>query len=234
MAQLFIVGTPIGNLGDITIRALEVLRSVDIIAAEDTRHSLRLLNHYTISKPMISCHGHNEDRSAQRIIQELEQGRSIAYVSDAGTPGISDPGTVLVRRVRQAGFPVVPIPGASALTSIASVSGFSGRRLIFDGFLSPKAGRRKKQLQELLNTGDNCIIYESPFRIVKLLGDLADLDPERPVVIGRELTKSFEEILGATAREAFEDFASRSTIKGEFALVISGSSPSVEDGNENA
>jgi 16S rRNA (cytidine1402-2'-O)-methyltransferase len=228
------VGTPIGNLGDITIRALEVLRAVDFIAAEDTRHSLRLLNHYEISKPLISCHGHNEDRSSERIIQELKAGKDGAYVSDAGTPGISDPGTVLVRRVRQAGFQVVPIPGPSAVTALASVSGFSGKRLIFDGFLSPKQGRRKKQLQELLNTGDNCIIYESPFRIVKLLGDLALLDPARPIVIGRELTKSFEEIVSGSALGVFEDFAERSSIKGEFALIISGSYALGKDEDEKA
>lgn len=220
MSQLYVVATPIGNLGDITYRAVETLSRVKLIAAEDTRHSLGLLNHFQIRKTLISCHGHNEEEASKRIIDALGRGEEVAYISDAGTPGISDPGARLVRRVREAGFKVVPIPGASALTALASVSGVSGRSLVFEGFLSPKSGRRKKQLKEILERGDNCIVYESPFRIVKLLGELAGLDPKRRVVIGRELTKVHEEILEGRAADLFANLGARSTIKGEFSLLI--------------
>ncbi len=229
MAQLFIVATPLGNLGDITLRAIETLKQVDLIAAEDTRHSLKLLNHLEIRKPLMSCRGHNELQAATRIMSELEAGKNVAFISDAGTPGISDPGARLVHAVRQAGYTITPIPGPSALTALASVSGYSGRRLIFDGFLSPKSGRRKKQLKELLDSGDNCIIYESPFRLVKLLQDLAELDSQRRVLVGRELTKSHEELVEGTAQEVLQDFSGRGTIKGECALILSGNSTTDPD-----
>ena len=232
MPQLFIVATPLGNLGDITLRAIETLRSVDLIAAEDTRHSLGLLNHLEIRKPLISCHGHNEDKAAQRVVAALREGKSAAFISDAGTPGISDPGARLVRRVRDAGFGVSPVPGPSAMTALASVAGASGRRLVFDGFLSPKSGRRKKQLKEVLDLGDNCIVYESPFRIVKLLDDLAALAPERRIVVGRELTKLHEEILEGTPGQLAAEFSARPAIKGEFAVFICGSSIDDSDQGE--
>jgi len=147
MSTLYIVATPIGNLADMTYRAVEVLTNVDIIACEDTRHTQNLLNHYKISKRLIATHAHNEDNSAKGIIGLLEEGKDVAFVSDAGTPGISDPGSRLVERVRSSGFDVVPIPGASAFTTLVSVAGYIGRSIHFEGFLSPKSGRRKKRLK---------------------------------------------------------------------------------------
>lgn len=222
MAKLFIIGTPIGNLGDITFRAVETLKSVDFVAAEDTRHTLQLLNHFEIKKPMISCRAQNEKFVSEKIIQLLKEGHDIAYASDAGTPGVSDPGAVLVDHVRDAGFDIVPIPGPAAFATLVSVAGTGGKTLIFEGFLSPKAGKRKSRLKELMETGNAVVIYESPFRIVKLLTDIADIDKTRRIVVGRELTKLHEEITSGTAKELLDDYASRQSIKGEFAVFISG------------
>ncbi len=222
MSTLYIVGTPIGNLGDITYRAVETFKNVDVIAAEDTRHTLQLLNHLEIKKPLISCRSQNESVAAQKIIKLLDEGQSVAYASDAGTPGISDPGAVLATLVRGAGHTVVPIPGPSAFATLVSVAGAGGKTLIFEGFLSPKPGRRRSRLRELLATGDAVVLYESPFRIVKLLTDIADIDKGRRVVVGRELTKLHEEIVEGTAEEMKQNFAERSKILGEFAIFISG------------
>lgn len=222
MSELFIVATPIGNLGDITYRAIETLKSVDYVAAEDTRHTLQLLNHFEIKKPMISCRAQNEAEVSKKIIALLEEGKSVAFASDAGTPGISDPGAVLVTEVRKAGFNVVPIPGASAFATLVSVAGTGGKTIIFEGFLSPKSGRRKNRVKELLLTGAAFVLYESPYRIVKLLTDIADIDSDRRVVVGRELTKLHEEIVDGTAKEVQENFASRTKILGEFAIFVSG------------
>lgn len=222
VAKLFVIGTPIGNLGDITFRAIETFKSVDYVAAEDTRHTLQLLNHFEIKKPMISCRAQNEKSVSEKIISLMKEGHDIAYASDAGTPGISDPGAVLVDAVRDAGFQVVPIPGPAAFATLTSVAGSGGKTLIFEGFLSPKPGKRRSRLRELMATGDAIIIYESPFRIVKLLTDIADINSERRIVVGREMTKLHEEISSGTAKEILEDYASRQSIKGEFAVFISG------------
>lgn len=222
MSTLYIVGTPIGNLGDITYRAVETLKNVDVVAAEDTRHTLQLLTHLEIRKPLISCRAQNEKIAAQKIIQLMDEGKNIAFASDAGTPGISDPGAILAGLVREAGHSVVPIPGPSAFATLASVAGAGGKTLIFEGFLSPKPGKRRSRLKELLSTEDAIVLYESPFRIVKLLTDIADIDNNRRVVVGRELTKLHEEIVEGTAAELRDDFTSRVSIKGEFAVFISG------------
>lgn len=222
MSTLYIVGTPIGNLGDITYRAVETLKNVDVVAAEDTRHTLQLLTHFEIRKPLISCRAQNEKIAAQKIIQLMDEGKNIAFASDAGTPGISDPGAILAGLVRKAGHSVVPIPGPSAFATLASVAGAGGKTLIFEGFLSPKPGKRRSRLKELLSTEDAIVLYESPFRIVKLLTDIADIDNNRRVVVGRELTKLHEEIVEGTAAELRDDFTSRASIKGEFAVFISG------------
>ncbi len=222
VSELYIVATPIGNLGDITFRALEILKNVDVIAAEDTRHTLELLTHFEIRKPLISCRAQNESFASEKIIKMLDEGQKVAYASDAGTPGISDPGAILAGLARKAGHTVIPIPGASAFATLASVAGAGGKTLIFEGFLSPKPGRRRSRLKELLATGDAVIVYESPFRIVKLLTDIADIDGERRIVVGRELTKLHEEITDGTAREVLEDYASRQKVLGEFAVFISG------------
>lgn len=222
MSVLYVIGTPIGNLSDMTYRAVETLKNVDYVAAEDTRHTLQLLNHFEIKKPLISCRAQNEKFAAEKIVKLLDEGSSVAYASDAGTPGISDPGAVLVDCVREGGHNVVPIPGASAFATLISVAGSGGKTLIFEGFLSPKPGKRRSRLRELMSTGDAIIIYESPFRITKLLSDIADIDSTRRVVVGRELTKLHEEIISGSAEELRDDFTNRPSIKGEFAIFISG------------
>lgn len=222
VSTLYIVGTPIGNLGDITFRALEIFKSVDVIACEDTRHTLSLLTHFDIRKPLISCRAQNEQTAGQKIIQLLDSGQTVAYASDAGTPGISDPGAVLVQMAWDAGHTVVPVPGASAFSALVSVAGTGGKTIVFEGFLSPKSGRRRSRLRELLGTGYAFVLYESPFRIVKLLTDIADIECERHVVVGRELTKLHEEIVVGTVAEVRDNFAARNKILGEFAVFVSG------------
>lgn len=222
MSELYIVATPIGNLGDITYRALETFKNVDVIAAEDTRHTLQLLTHFEIRKPLVSVRSHNEQFASEKVIKLLDEGQKVAYASDAGTPGISDPGAILAGLARKAGHKVIPIPGASAFAALASVAGAGGKTLVFEGFLSPKPGRRRSRLRELMATGDAVILYESPFRIVKLLTDIADIEKDRKVVVGRELTKLHEEITEGTAEEVLEDYGQRDKILGEFAVFISG------------
>lgn len=232
MSELYIVGTPIGNLGDITFRALETFKSVDVIAAEDTRHTLELLTHFEIRKPLVSCRAQNEGFASEKIIQMLDKGQKVAYASDAGTPGISDPGAVLAEKARSAGHRVIPIPGPSAFATLASVAGSGGKTLVFEGFLSPKPGRRRSRLRELMGTPAACIVYESPFRVVKLLADIAEIDAERRIVVGRELTKLHEEINDGTAKEIYEDYSSRSKVLGEFAVFISGNKATSKAENE--
>ena len=234
MSTLYIVGTPIGNLGDITFRAVETFKSVDVVAAEDTRHTLQLLNHLEIKKPLVSCRSQNEEQASEKIIKMLDEGQTVAYASDAGTPGISDPGAILAGLARRAGHTVVPIPGASAFASLVSVAGAGGKTLVFEGFLSPKPGRRRSRLKELMAMDAAIVLYESPFRIVKLLTDIADIDSERRVVIGRELTKLHEEIVEGTAADMRDNFAERSKILGEFAVFISKSSKNSKEFDEDA
>jgi len=222
VSKLFIVGTPIGNLSDITYRAIETFKSVDLIAAEDTRHTLQLLTHFEIRKTLISCRSQNESVVALRIIKEMDSGKNVAFASDAGTPGVSDPGAVLAQMVREAGHEVIPIPGASAFATLVSIAGPGGKTVIFEGFLSPKPGRRRTRLRELMEIDAAIVLYESPFRIVKLLGDIADIDCERRLVVGRELTKLHEEIIDGSAEHIRDDFAGRQKILGEFAIFVSG------------
>ena len=221
MSTLYIVGTPIGNLEDITLRALETLRKVHIIACEDTRHSLKLLNRYEIKKPLVSCHGYNEKQSAERLVSLLSEEKDVAYVSDAGTPGLSDPGAVLIRRVREEGFPVVPIPGPSAFASLLSVSGFGGRSVSFEGFLSPKPGRRRSRLKELVERNESFLLYESPFRVTKLLSDIAEIAPDALVLLGREMTKIHEEFLEGSASEVLGVLEEKNRVQGEFSVLVS-------------
>ena len=214
------VATPIGNLEDMTYRAVQTLQSVDVIACEDTRHTQQLLNHYQISKRLIACHAHNESNSAKGIVALLSEGKDIAFVSDAGTPGISDPGSRVVSAVRSAGFKVVPIPGVSALTSLVSVAGYVGKSFTFEGFLSVRKGRRTKRLELLLARNEAFILYESPFRVVKTLSELARLDENRYVVVGREMTKKFEEFISGTAAVVASLLENSTTLKGEFAILV--------------
>ena len=233
MSTLYMVATPIGNLDDITYRAVETLRSVDVIACEDTRHTQTLLQKFDIQKRLIACHAHNESNSAQGIVALMEAGNNVAFVSDAGTPGISDPGLRVVKAVRDAGFVVVPIPGPSAVATLISVAGYVGKSFTFEGFLSPRKGRRTKRLSELLERNEAFVIYESPFRIVKTLDEIAELDPLRQVVAGREMTKKFEEFLVGTAGEVSTLLSSRQAIKGEFALCIAPIEASECDDNDS-
>ncbi len=220
MSILYIVATPIGNLDDMTFRAVEVLRGVDVIACEDTRHTLKLLNRYGIKKRLLSYHAHNEEESANGLVKLLIEGKNIAYVSDAGTPGLSDPGCVLVGKAREAGIKVVPIPGACAFSVLMSAAGFSAKDTVFVGFLSPKQGKRKKRLAELLEREEGFVLYESPYRIVKLLHDLADLEGERKVLVGREMTKIHEEFIEGSAHEVLLNLEARKNIAGEFSLLV--------------
>jgi len=221
MATLYVVATPIGNLEDMTFRAVRVLKEVDVIAAEDTRQTRKLLNRYEIAaKTLISCRVRNEEMSSKGIVKLLEGGRDVAYVSDAGTPGVSDPGGRLAAAVRESGFPVVPLPGASAVTTLMSVAGTAGKGFIFEGFLSPKGGRRRTRIKELLEMNMIFILYESPYRILKLIDDLKELAPERKILIGREITKKFEEFLSGTAEEVLAVLTARSILKGEFAVLV--------------
>lgn len=220
MACLFIVATPIGNLQDITYRAVQVLEAVHTVACEDTRHSGRLLAHLGIRKPLLSAHGHNEQHVAGRVVELLDDGHDVAYITDAGTPGISDPGARLIASVRTAGHRVSPIPGPSAVTALVSASGFAGKGYAFEGFLSPKAGKRRSRLTELLSRGEPFVLYESPHRLLKLLGELADIERERVLLVGRELTKIHEEIVEGTPDELREHFGSRASIKGEVVVLV--------------
>jgi 16S rRNA (cytidine1402-2'-O)-methyltransferase len=234
MSTLYIIGTPIGNLGDISFRAIEILKSVDLVACEDTRRTLKLLTHFGIRVKMLSCRSQNEEFAADKVISALNQGQSVAYASDAGTPALSDPGAVLVKAAAQAGHDVIPIPGPSAFATLLSVAGGRDKTVIFEGFLSPKPGRRKSRLRCLMAMDAGCLIYESPFRILKLLEDIAEIDKERYICIGREMTKIHEEYLRGTVIEVLEKLTAKNTAKtskkggetssqiGEFSLYLSG------------
>ncbi len=210
-----------GNLQDMTYRAVEILNEVDIIACEDTRESAKLLNHYGIRKQLISCRARNEKQSAPGIVKLLNEGKNIAYVSDAGTPVLSDPGRLLVREARDGGHDILPIPGASAFSTLVSVCGFPGKTYLFEGFLSQKQGKRKKRLQELLERGENFMIYESPYRVLKVLSEIGEIDPEREILVGREMTKKFEEYIEGTADKLIKHLEVGNHSKGEFALLVS-------------
>lgn len=224
------VATPIGNLDDITLRAIKTLGSVDVIACEDTRHTSVLLRHLDIQKRLIACHSYNEDESAKGILALLDQGMDIAYCSDAGTPGISDPGARLCQFIMEKSeHKVVPIPGASAGISLVSAAGRIGKSFTFEGFLSPKKGRRKKRLSELISRHEAFIIYESPFRVIATLEEIRDIGGIERVVLGRELTKAFEEIIAAPIDDVIDSLRSRQAVKGEFAVIVV---PRSEDDND--
>lgn len=221
---LYVVATPIGNLDDISARALAVLRQVDLIAAEDTRHSQRLLQHFGIARQLFSLHEHNERQAHAQLIQRLLQGQSVALVSDAGTPLISDPGYVLVREARAQGIRVCPLPGACAFVAALSAAGLPSDRFRFEGFLPARAGERKAQLRALQQDTATLIFYESPHRILDSLQDICEvLGPAREVVLARELTKTFETIHGAPIGELVAWVAAdENQRKGEFVLLVRG------------
>lgn len=227
--NLYMVATPIGNLEDITYRAVRVLGEVDVIACEDTRHTMQLLSHYGIKKRLIACHAHNEEESSKGILELLDSGLNVAYCSDAGTPGISDPGARLCERVRNDGkHKIIPIPGAAAVTVLVSVAGNIGKSFTFEGFLSPKKGRRTKRLEALFAAGNAFVIYESPFRVVKTLEDIKSVNDRALIIAGRELTKAFEEIIRGSVGEVISYLETKDKIKGEFAIIVV---PEVDDDN---
>jgi len=221
LGTLYLVGTPIGNLEDITLRALDTLRNVDLIACEDTRQTLKLLNHYKIEKPTVSYHEHNELTRAAELVVHLEDGDDIALVTDAGTPGVSDPGYRLVALAVRHHIRVVPIPGASAFLSALVASGLPTDSFRFSGFLPAKAGARRTALEAVRNSPRTQIFYEAPHRIVETLRDIVEiLGPERHVVIAREVTKLHEEFLRGRAGSLLEQLEQRGDIKGEITLLI--------------
>ncbi len=219
---LYIVGTPIGNLEDITLRALRVLKEVDVIAAEDTRHTQILLNHHDIRTPLTSYHEHNERIKARELVTRLEQGQNVALVSDAGTPAISDPGFRLVVEAIRAAIRIIPIPGASALTAVLSASGLPTDRFTFEGFLPAKKKQRRERLQTLCDETRTLVFYEAPHRLNETLDDLYDLLGDREIVLAREVSKVHEEFLRGPISELIRTLA-RHEIRGELTLIISGS-----------
>lgn len=231
---LYVVATPIGNLGDITHRALEVLASVDVIAVEDTRHSSRLLQQFQIDTPMIALHEHNEREQAPKLVERVSKGESLALISDAGTPLVSDPGYHLVRLAREANIKVVPIPGASAMLAALSVSGLPSDRFVFEGFLPAKSSARKKRLESVQADARTLIFYEAPHRLLETLADMGQIfGQQRCVVLARELTKTFETIRGDRIDNLLEWVASDTDQqKGEIVLLVHGKSPLNDDQSE--
>ena len=218
--KLYIIATPIGNLEDITLRALRILKEeTDIVYCEDTRQTAKLLHHYGIQVPTHSLHTHSRMAKLKGIIQELQSGKTIAYLTDSGTPAISDPGGQLVALARENNIPVIPVPGTSAVTTILSVCGFPLTEFYFAGFLSKKEGRRKNQLQELSNIDAIIVLYESPYRITKLLHAIAEVMPQAQILIGREMTKHFEEFIYCTSSQ-IEEITAKLTQKGEFVVAV--------------
>ncbi len=216
---LYLVATPIGNLEDITLRALRVLRECDVVAAEDTRRSGQLLKHFGISKPLLSYFQFNEARRSEEIIERLGRGEKVALVTDAGSPGISDPGERVVKAALAAGLRVEAIPGACALIAALTASGLPTDEFHFIGFLPHKSGQRRKQLEGLKAFSGTLALYESPYRIEKLLGELQEVFPDRQVVLARELTKKFEEFLRGTPAE-LRTLAAKRSLKGEFVVLV--------------
>lgn len=219
---LYVVATPIGNLADITLRALETLKAVDAIAAEDTRHTVGLLRHFGISKPLLAVHEHNETQAAEGLLRRLQAGESIALVTDAGTPAVSDPGAVLVHALRLSGVKVVPVPGASAVIAALSAAGIMQPGFYFEGFLPAQGAQRRKRLQALQSLPVTLVFYEAPHRIVECVQDLQQLPGEgRMITIARELTKTFETIHTCLLTDAVDWLkADSNQQRGEFVLLV--------------
>jgi len=219
--MLYVVATPIGNLGDITLRALEVLKSVDVIAAEDTRHSGMLLKHFELKKPFLSYHEHNEAMRTTQLIERLAAGEGVALITDAGTPGLSDPGARLIRECIKRNLPFTIIPGPSSILAALIGSGFSTERFYFGGFLPVKRGQRERELRAAVDREETTIFFESPYRLTKTLAACIDIMPDRRLCVARELTKKFEEFRRGSASELLAHYETHSP-KGEIVLVVSG------------
>lgn len=219
---LYVCGTPIGNLEDVTIRLLKTLRRVDLIACEDTRHTIKLLNRYKIKKPLLSYHEHSSNEREDYLLEELQNGKSIALVSDAGMPCISDPGPELVKKAIEAGINIEVIPGPSALTAALAISGLDSSSFIFYGFLPRRRNQRRSLLEELKTEGRTVIFYEAPHRLLSTLADMIELlGKEQPLTIGRELTKQYQEMQRGTVSELLEIYQTR-TPRGEMCLLLPG------------
>lgn len=223
---LYIVATPIGNLEDITLRAIRILKEVDLIAAEDTRHTLKLLNHLEISKPMISCHRHNEEIRCDNLIKELKSGKNIALVSDAGTPGICDPGEEIIKKSIEENIKVIPIPGACAMINALICSGIDTKEFNFLGFLPLNKKSRKEKIEEIRNSNKTIIIYEAPHKLKNTLNDLSEILEDRNVVLARELTKIHEEFIRGKVSELIDK---AEELKGEMVIIIEGSNKKQEN-----
>ena len=221
VGTLYIVATPIGNLEDITLRALRILKEADLIAAEDTRHTRKLLDHYGIDKPLTSYHEHNERTKAHDLVARLKRGENVALVSDAGTPTLSDPGFRLIREAILASVPVVPVPGPSALTAVLSVSGLPTDRFVFEGFLPAKKGERRARLNRLREETRTLVFYEAPHRLRESLADLLEIFGDREVVLGREITKIYEEFIRGRVSEVRAQVEHKEP-RGEITLVVRG------------
>jgi 16S rRNA (cytidine1402-2'-O)-methyltransferase len=218
---LYIVSTPIGNLDDITLRALKILKHVDLIAAEDTRRTRRLLSRFDIHTPLVSYFEHNELKKLDKLLSHMKSGKEIALVSDAGTPGISDPGYRLIQQAIEREIPVIPVPGPSAVIAALSISGLATDSFYFAGFLPRKGGKRRKLLEKLGDLYGTSILYESPHRLMRTLEDLLEACGDRQIVVTRELTKAFEEAIRGTIREVINTLEGR-RIKGEVTIVLAG------------
>ena len=227
---LYLVATPIGNLGDMTFRAIQTLKECDLIAAEDTRHTLKLLNHFEIKKPMISYFEHNKLQRGEELIRLLLEGKNIALVSDAGSPGISDPGEELVRLAIQNNVPVTMVPGATASVMALVLSGLPCDRFCFEGFLPHEKKERKKKVAGLKNEDRTMVFYISPHRTLEVLADIRDALGNRSCALCRELTKKHEEILRGTLEEIITELSKRESIRGEMVLILQGCDSNTEDG----
>ena len=227
---LYIVATPIGNLEDITLRAIRVLKEVDFIAAEDTRHTLKLLNHLNISKPMISYHRHNEEIRVEGLIKELKEGKNIAVVSDAGTPGICDPGEIIIKKCIEENIKIVPIPGACAMINALIVSGIDTDEFTFLGFLPLNKKNRNNKLEEIKNSNKTIILYEAPHKLKNTLNDLKNILENRKIVIAREITKIHEEYIRGTVEEIIGII---DNLKGEIIIIIEKNKKLIENNNFN-
>jgi 16S rRNA (cytidine1402-2'-O)-methyltransferase len=218
---IYVVSTPIGNLEDITLRALRVLREVDLIAAESVVHTKKLCAYHHIATPLTSYNSHNQRYKGQVLIEKVKSGMNIALVSDAGTPGVSDPGSMLVREAIDAHITLMSVPGASASLAALSISGFQTDRFVFQGFLSRKKGKRRRELETLKDELRTIILFESPHRLVRMLADLAEVLGNRDIAVAKEMTKMFEQVVRGPAREVVASLESTTT-KGEYTVIVSG------------
>lgn len=230
--KLFLVATPIGNLDDMTYRAIQTLKEADVIAAEDTRQTRKLLTHFSIEGPVISYHEHNKQKSGEEILRMLQEGKKVALVSDAGLPAISDPGEDLVREVLAHGIPVIPIPGANAALSALIASGLSTKGFVFHGFLPRGKKEIRAELEKIRFYPETLIFYESPHRITKTMGEIKEVFGERQVVLARELTKRYEEFIRGSIDEVLAYFDGVEEIRGEFTVIVSGSTEEKVDSHD--